>query len=273
MNENRKYAIIIGAMKSGTTSFYDYLINHPEICPCNVKEPEYFSEKMTHGIKHVGNYEDLWNFDLNKHKVSLEASTGYTRYPKEIGVAKRIKDYGIEPYFIYIVRNPFDRIISHQNFMKRYVSYQQAATSDDVLMTSNYYIQLSEYAKFFPKDRFLILTFDEIKNQPEQSANKVFEFIELKNIKLGETLPKDNATFVPTKAEMNIKKSVIFKKVRAYIPENLSIFVKKILSNFSNKEPYIFTTEEQEFIHDSLYRDMKRLEKEWGVNVGEWGFK
>ena len=35
--------LIVGAAKGGTSSLYDYLIQHPSISPCVVKEPNYFS--------------------------------------------------------------------------------------------------------------------------------------------------------------------------------------------------------------------------------------
>ena len=41
--QNDDFIIIIGSMKCGTSSLYNYLIEHPSICPCSIKEPEYFS--------------------------------------------------------------------------------------------------------------------------------------------------------------------------------------------------------------------------------------
>ena len=42
-NENQKsdktHAIIIGAMKSGTSSLFHYLSQHPNVCPSKPKEP------------------------------------------------------------------------------------------------------------------------------------------------------------------------------------------------------------------------------------------
>jgi hypothetical protein len=36
--------IIIGAMKSGTSSLHHYLRQHPEICMSSAKEPNFFIE-------------------------------------------------------------------------------------------------------------------------------------------------------------------------------------------------------------------------------------
>lgn len=59
--EDTNHAIIIGSMRSGTTSLYKHLSDHTRVCPSKVKEPEFFSKKAKHGIK-VDDYEDLWEF-------------------------------------------------------------------------------------------------------------------------------------------------------------------------------------------------------------------
>ncbi len=45
------HVMIIGAMKAGTSSLYDYLLEHPAICPAVTKEPEFFSEHQGHGVE------------------------------------------------------------------------------------------------------------------------------------------------------------------------------------------------------------------------------
>src|SRR3954463_14010007 len=98
-------------MKSGTSSFYRYLSQHPQICQAKVKEPEFFSEHQAH--KHLcDKYSDLWEFDPDRHRIALEASTGYTKFPSEPNVPRNIFEYGLRPKMIYCVRNPFERIIS-----------------------------------------------------------------------------------------------------------------------------------------------------------------
>ncbi len=41
----RRFAIVIGAMKSGTTSLFRHLGTHPEVLPCRVKEPKFVSDE------------------------------------------------------------------------------------------------------------------------------------------------------------------------------------------------------------------------------------
>jgi len=108
------HAIIIGAMKSGTSSLYEYLVQHPQICACSVKEPEFFSDHQDHAVG-AASYESLWDIAPNRHMWCLEGSTGYTKYPEEPSVPQNMHSYGLDPTFIYILRHPIDRIESDYN--------------------------------------------------------------------------------------------------------------------------------------------------------------
>src|SRR5262245_54570161 len=109
------FVFIIGAMKSGTSSLFKYLQAHPEICAARIKEPEFFSESRPHK-QNLARYEDIWDYDPRTHKYVLEASTGYTAYPMEQNVPENIVKYGIRPKFIYLMRDPFERIESDMRF-------------------------------------------------------------------------------------------------------------------------------------------------------------
>ncbi len=54
----RTYGVIIGCSKSGTTSLYQYLAQHPDVISCEEKEPNFFaSENWEHGFDW---YRNLW---------------------------------------------------------------------------------------------------------------------------------------------------------------------------------------------------------------------
>src|SRR5579864_1872053 len=92
---NDAYVIIIGAMKCGTSSLFNYLASHPAICKCVTKEPEFFSAHQLHRRKGVAAYEHLWSFDPDVHLYALEASTGYTKYPEERDIPEKMYRYNI----------------------------------------------------------------------------------------------------------------------------------------------------------------------------------
>lgn len=106
-----RFALIVGAMKSGTSNLFHVLGQHPQIAPCNLKEPNFFSDEQEYA-KGFSYYRDLWDWDPAVHKVALEASTTYTKYPRQ-EAAGRIAEAAKDFRLIYIMRNPLERIESH----------------------------------------------------------------------------------------------------------------------------------------------------------------
>ena len=112
--------LVIGAAKSGTSSLYMYLKQHPEIYMSPIKEPHFFSfddeSKMTKGPgdpihKAITNFDDYQaQFDgVTDEKAIGEASTSYLYRPEAPG---RIHAMLPDAKLIVILRNPVDRAFS-----------------------------------------------------------------------------------------------------------------------------------------------------------------
>ncbi|NER51570.1 MAG: hypothetical protein F6J92_33995, partial [Symploca sp. SIO1A3] len=106
------FAVIIGAMKCGTTSLFYYLSEHPQITAAKDKEPHFFSYDSNFA-KGMSCYQALWDWQP-EHLIALEASSTYTMHPKYLDVPERIAQVkDAEFRFIYVMRHPFARIESH----------------------------------------------------------------------------------------------------------------------------------------------------------------
>jgi len=112
MNHISNFVFIIGAMKCGTSSLFEYLAEHPEIARCSVKEPGFFSAD-TSWKKGIDWYQQLWQWDSKVHKIALETSVDYTKAHIYRDVARKISTLKANCKFIYIMRNPLYRIESH----------------------------------------------------------------------------------------------------------------------------------------------------------------
>lgn len=229
------YAIIIGAMRCGTTSLFNYLAGHPEICPAINKEPEYFSENQGHKVQ-VNHYNELWPHYNSNHKYVLEASTGYTKYPKEPNVPENILNYGIEPKFIYIIRNPFDRITSHYNYMQNFESWDLAIDNIHLINTSDYFKQLEQYRKYFPMQNILLLDFDDLRDNPKNILDTTYNFLQLSC---------------------------------DYFPEKFEI---KNITRSTSPAKRTLTTTEKDTIYNKLTESMYKLFHTYGFDVRKWGF-
>ena len=269
MKEKLRHIILIGSMKCGTTTLYDHLVKHPEIAKGISKEPEYFSIKMGNPELKKGKYIDKFLIEKGKHKFTLDASTGYTKYPVESGVPKRIKEYGIQPYFIYIVRNPIERIRSHYNFMKRDLSWKGQIDSPHLINTSKYYMQLQEYTKFFSQENILVVDFEQLKSNPIELCNKIFKFVgasEL-NIDIDKRIVKNKTKPTNRNQIKVIKKLEIFAK---YSPSIINKPIKSLIKTIFPPKVDLLRDEQINKIKVLLKEDMQKLENEYKVDTKKW---
>lgn len=264
------HAIIIGAMKCGTTSLYAYLEEHPEICGGTIKEPEYFSEHQSHGVK-VNDYSDLFDFDSDQHRYTLDGSTGYTKYPMESLVAQRMAEYGISPKFIYILRNPFDRIESHINFMEKYEGWSFEKSGDQIFSTSNYYLQLEQYRKHFSPDQFLLLDFDDLKRDPRAVYEQTCRFLGLTEGHYPKTFQAQNQTSA-SPGLARIARAYNLHKLPIPFSTPLKRMVNALLKKTSLAKKRKLSQEQRDAIFHELKVGMQQLHSVYGFNTEKWGF-
>lgn len=271
---NHSFALIIGAMKCGTTFLYDHLVSHPAVCPCSTKEPEFFSENQGHRTPEK-DYKTLWQYRPQVHRVALEASTGYTKYPYTGPVAKKIYNYGLEPKFIYLVRDPFERISSHYNFMKSNPDFDltMSLTDDRLVNLSRYYFQLSQYLDYFPQQtQYLVIDSARLFTHPKEILLQVQQFLDLETVYRPELFEAKNQTHQLTALELSLHRTKLIN-ISGFVPKPVRRLIKRSVKRYSvNVEKRVFTEQEKSFVYERLWQDMKQLKYVFNVNVAAWGF-
>lgn len=176
-----RFLLIIGAMKSGTTTLFEYLAQHPEIARSARKEPKIFGKPGRKARE--ARYRRLWpDFDPARHRYAMEASTHYTkapRYPRAPAVISRLPQ---ETRLIYIVRDPVERIESQlaHNIAKGRIGHDvpwEHPALRKTIEVSRYAHQLARYAKALPGKEILILDFEELKRDPLAVTKRCVEFL------------------------------------------------------------------------------------------------
>lgn len=181
--------LIIGAMKSGTTSLHRYLDQHPQIQMSARKEPSFFSGPEA-GIPYtlsrvsdVKQYEELFDPTV---EVRGEASPNYTIYPRRQGVPERIKRLVPKAKLIYIVRDPIDRTVSHYQHRVALVGERRSledALSDlsdpysPCICTSRYALQLDCYLRHFSQEQILVIDQANLLADRRSTLRRVFAFL------------------------------------------------------------------------------------------------
>lgn len=174
---------IIGAQKAGTTTLAELLNQHPGLVVSNPKEPDYFNVHWERGLD--------WYRQRFAHEngVLVEASVSYSMARTvewdrgtDRQVPQRIHDLNPNARFIYIVRNPADRCYSaywhdvRARGEKRPLR-QVVESKVYYTMASYYHLQLSRYLPFFSIDRFLIVDFRRLSQEPETVAQECAAFL------------------------------------------------------------------------------------------------
>lgn len=191
MPNTRRYVIIIGAMKSGTTTLFNLIAQHPAIAPAHDKEPGFFAFEEVWS-KGFAWFDTLFEFDPAVHRYRLEASTDYTKVPFVTGVWDRMTaDPNVEVKLLYIMRDPLKRIESHAQHtqrQRREIGRQDSPRPDHSLdagpspvslMISSYATQLAAYQTAQEAGVLQCLTLEELKTDPDATMAKVWQFLDL----------------------------------------------------------------------------------------------
>ncbi len=167
--------LIIGAAKSGTTTLWEYLNRHPQIFMSALKEPEFFSSSQVYD-RGIDWYKALF-CDAGENQICGEASTTYSRWPHTLDSPQLIQQLGLTPQFIYIMRHPVDRAFSHYAHHMRLdisMTFEEALDKDSIYVDCSLYLrQIERYLRFFPKESFLFLDFDELRNEPAEALGAI----------------------------------------------------------------------------------------------------
>jgi len=252
---------IIGSQKCGTTSLARWLNQHPDLSLCSNKEPSYFS--MQFNDISVDDYHKLFDEKDKENKLFFEASTTYTQYPIFPEVSKRIFEYNKNAKFIYIIRDPIERIKSHyrQNWIKGYTRksfVEEVLRKPDYIFFSSYGLQLRQYLKYFPIERIYITSLEKLVSNKTEELNNIFDFLGVKN------LTTKDINFKPE----NISKEVLqlpyiynyFRFIHKYFDPKIKLFFKKILSIKTNYK-LNSSKEFDQILRELLTQDNKEFER------------
>lgn len=171
--------MIVGAMKCGTTTLADLMKAHPGVSFCREKEPEFFS-KHPDWRDGIEAYHAL--FDQRDGALYVEASTGHTFYPHfNLAIWDDLFAYNPRLRFIYLVRDPIDRIVSHymhiheRGYTDR--TLEEAVRTIPLLINNTrYHAQILPFIERFGRDRVLILDLADLTNDPARTMERIAAF-------------------------------------------------------------------------------------------------
>lgn len=271
----RRFALIIGAMKSGTTSLFEYLAAHPQVAPCSVKEPNFFSDR-SFWDRGTDAYRRLWDWRPDVHRVALEASTAYTKSPAMGGVPERIREVDGQFRFLYIMRDPIERISSHLTHTAIDRGGSAHVGEEDfrwALMVSRYATQLAVYARHWPRDAILPLVYEGLAAEPGLTVRRALEFLDVSPDPMDvSVLERIHNTRVDLAAGLTVSRvvgSTALESLRRWIPAPVIRPLRRLVGRWKLQEVGL-TGEQRARAVRALRPEVERLRTEWGVDTSYW---
>jgi hypothetical protein len=183
---------LIGAMKSGTTYLTKLLNSHPSIFMCDPEEPSFFVDQVQ--LRRI--WPDMWDggywkseesylrlFHTEKNaRILGESSTNYTKQPLVMGVPEKIQQFNPDACFIYIMRDPVERAMSHYWHMVRWHGERRpildAIKEEPQYREVSYYaMQLTPFIELFGKERIYLLTLEELTSRPNETMKGLWKWL------------------------------------------------------------------------------------------------
>ncbi|WP_157867384.1 sulfotransferase domain-containing protein [Gloeothece citriformis] len=197
--------IIIGAQKSGTSSLYSYLSQHPQLVPSFKKELHFFDGGLH---PDVDNFEkgEAWyrahffqKRNTSDNRKAFEATPSYIFNPL---APQRISELIPEVKLIAVLRNPRERAISHYfhetrrdreplPIMEAFQAEEERLRpliakqdyKNEIFIHKSYksrglyHKQIKRYLDYFPMSNILVINSETLFQQPDDTLRRVFQFI------------------------------------------------------------------------------------------------
>jgi hypothetical protein len=191
---NNKHVFLIGAHKSGSSSLYDCLSTHSQICaPSQMKDYPFFLKEELYK-KGVKAYEE--NFGKKDSTVYLSGDVHYMFFESAIS---KIDAVYPDAKYIIILRNPIERALSSFNYAKKNLlevsgEYQPNLKKEtEIILTgtfeqkcecthilhSLYWSQISKLLNKIRKEKLYIVVFEDLITRPSEEILKILTFLDV----------------------------------------------------------------------------------------------
>lgn len=239
--------LVVGAIKSGTSSLYYYLLQHPAIfLSPEVKESRFLvgftmerNPEMMRSVSHVTGfdvYQGLFK-QAKPQQVIGEVDPWYLyRYEQTI---PRIKDF-LAPSvrIIMCLRNPIERSYSHYyHVVKQGWRTRPFADTVEAVLTDKattwyersffeaglYYEQVKAYLEAFPSEQIRIFLFEELQSDTAAVFQQICQFIGVDDTFIPDTSERINIGGVPRNRMLHkvlTKRYAVTAFLKPFVPLN-----------------------------------------------------
>jgi hypothetical protein len=226
--------LVIGAAKSGTTSLYQYLRQHPDVFMSAVKETNWFAYEGQSDDRYVIRsrqaYERLFD-GVTAQRAVGEASP---QYLKSATAAERIAAELPGVRLVAVLRDPVDR--AYSSYLHSLRDGNERRGAEQALQPGSRYVdqglyhpQLSRYFERFERSRMKVILYDDLANDPAAVMRDLYAFLGIDEHFAVDVATRHNAAAVPRLMLFNwmLSKGITtFRRVFPWLPKDTGIAVR-----------------------------------------------
>ena len=290
--------LIVGAAKSGTTSLYYYLQQHPSIYLSPVKETNFFATNFVDGKPTLTNLDfnleqaQKISFSTRDWESYLQLFAESSIAAKAIGevsplylnssiAAQKIKSFLPDVKLIAILRNPIDRAYSGYQMQLRQTdesrNFSTSINQDEIYIRGGfYYSKLKRYFNVFERHQIKILLYEDFKADPLQIMQDIFKFLQVDTAFVPEISQQFNQGGIPKNKSIynflyNSQLSLVtWKTIKSFMPLEMR---RQLFYNLRRKllsKPEPISPEIRESLKNIYRQDIQNLEKLLNLNLQQW---
>ena len=284
MNNIKPNLFVLGVAKSGTTTLYSILKDHPQVFMSAAKEPRFFSRDSIYA---KGESWYLKNHFLNSYNWKIRGEATPTYFSLHEKTIPRLKKFlGDETAkFIIIFRNPIDRAYSHYwfNYNTRISSpetlsfakaleseelrkqnhpeyYKEGIISFNYLETGYFIKNLEPFIEAFGKNNFLFLLFEDLfEEQFSNTVKTITNFLCIEEFNYGYSKNNSSVQIKNIMVKKLWRKLAPIRKLSSpFFPKNFNSFIRSLIKK-TTERPFNYPV-----IDPS---DRKKLTKRYALSI------
>jgi hypothetical protein len=271
--------ILAGVEKSGSTSLYRYLHQHPDVYMAPVKEPDFFRRSDPEAS--IQEYAALFEGATTEAAIG-EASVGYFN---DVEAPHRIRRILPDVAILLVLRNPIERAYSHYNMLLIH-GVAPPPPYADVLMearrtgdfqntgvpTSRYADSLARFLDVFG-DRVFVHRYEDYRAHPVPFVQQMFEQVGVDPSFVPDLSTSYNQSYRPRSTQLTKVSTQTARwkgTLRRFLPRPLRSWIRSGLARWNEQPVPDLDDTSRQILMDLLRDDIERTESILQVDLSDW---
>jgi hypothetical protein len=292
--------LIIGAAKSGTTSLWYYLHQHPQIYFAPIKEPRFFAFEGE-SVHFRGPGDDKWGREVVSTWDQYQALFRPPAHVRRIGEASNVYLYLAstaapriaarlpQAKLLAILRHPVDR--AYSNFLmlrgegrESIKDFRTALRQEKKRLSDGwspgwayarrgfYADAIETYQRYFPASQLRFFLYDDLVRNPAQLFADIFSYLGVDEFE-PEVSHHHNVSTLPRSRSLAFyihNRSPLSRTLRLFLPAPLRLVIHQRLRRANARRPDPLSPEVRDELLPMFSDDIKRAADLIGRDLSHW---